>query len=130
MFIIMMIIPLISLTVQCFHCVLILSKITFIKVTGFWKTEQIVTLGLFHSIGPATGYTRTLHNHSAITRLGRLVCFPRVSLANPLNSQLRQWDPCGCYMEGMGLKFTLVLGRHLLCHLSIFGPMAGTSGTH
>ena len=39
-------------------------------VTGFWKTGQIVTLGLFHFIGPANGYTCTLHMHSAITRLG------------------------------------------------------------
>ena len=32
-------------------------------VTGFWKTDQnlIVTLGLIHFIGPANGYTRTLH---------------------------------------------------------------------
>ena len=33
-------------------------------------------------------------------------------------------------MEGMGLKFIPVIGRRLLCHLSMFGPMAGTSGTH
>ena len=39
-------------------------------VTGFWKTDQIVTLGLFHFIGPANGYTCTLHIHSALTRLG------------------------------------------------------------
>ena len=37
----------------------------------------------------------------------------------------------GHYMEGMGqLKFTPVIGRYLLRHLSTFGPMAGTSGTH
>ena len=30
-------------------------------VTGFWKTDRIVTLGLFHFIGPANGYTHTLH---------------------------------------------------------------------
>ena len=35
-------------------------------VTGFWK----ITLGLFHIIGPANGYTCTLHIHSAITRFG------------------------------------------------------------
>ena len=29
-------------------------------------------------------------------------------------------------MESMGLKFTSVIGRHLLHHLSMFGPMAGT----
>ena len=33
-------------------------------------------------------------------------------------------------MEGMGLKFTLVVWKSLLCHLNMFGPMAGTSGTH
>ena len=33
-------------------------------------------------------------------------------------------------MEGIGLKFTPVIGRRLLGHLHMFGPMAGTSGTH
>ena len=33
-------------------------------------------------------------------------------------------------MEGMGVKFTPVMGGHLLYHSSVFGPMAGTSGTH
>ena len=37
---------------------------------------------------------------------------------------------CTTCMEGMCLKFTPVRGRRLLCHLSMFGPMAGTSGTH
>ena len=41
-----------------------------IYVTGFWKTDRIVTLGLFHFIGPANGYTHTLHIHTAIVRLG------------------------------------------------------------
>ena len=40
----------------------------YVYVTGFWKIEQSVTLGLFHFIGPANGYTCTLHIHSAITR--------------------------------------------------------------
>ena len=31
-------------------------------------------------------------------------------------------------MEDMGLKFTPVIGRRLLCHLNLFGPMAGTLG--
>ena len=53
-------------------------------VTGFWKTDQIVTLGLFHFIGPANGYTCTLHIH--ITKLGGLVCFSRASFADPVNS--------------------------------------------
>ena len=33
-------------------------------------------------------------------------------------------------MEGMGLKYTPVIGKRLLRHLSMFGPMAGTFGTH
>ena len=33
-------------------------------------------------------------------------------------------------MEGMGLKLTPVLVRHLLGPLSMFGPMTGTSWTH
>ena len=33
-------------------------------------TDQIVTLGLFHFIGPTNGYTRKLHIHSASIRLG------------------------------------------------------------
>ena len=41
-----------------------------IYVTGFGKTDQNVTLGLFHFIGPTNGYTRTLHIHSASIRLG------------------------------------------------------------
>ena len=58
-------------------------------VTGFWKTDQIVTLGLFHFIGPANGYAHTLHIHNAITRLGGLVCFSRTSFADAVNSWLR-----------------------------------------
>ena len=33
-------------------------------------------------------------------------------------------------MEGMGLKLTPVVVRHLLGPLSMFGPMASTSWTH
>ena len=32
-------------------------------------------------------------------------------------------------MEGMGLKFTPVIARHLLGRLSMFEPMAGTYWT-
>ena len=35
-----------------------------------WMTDRNVTLGLFHFIGPANGYTHTLHIHTAIVRLG------------------------------------------------------------
>ena len=57
----------------------------YLYVTGFWKSNRIVTLGLIH-FGPAYGYTCTLHIHSAITRLGGLVCFSRVSFADPVSS--------------------------------------------
>ena len=39
-------------------------------VIGFWKTDQFVTLGLFHFIAAANGYTCTQPIHSAITSLG------------------------------------------------------------
>ena len=61
-------------------------KLHNIYVIGFWKTDRIVTLGLFHVIGPAKGHTRTLHIRSAITRLGGLVCFSRASFADHVNS--------------------------------------------
>ena len=38
-------------------------------VTGFWKTDQLVTLGLLRFIGPANCYTQTLPIHSAFTTL-------------------------------------------------------------
>ena len=71
-------------------------------VTRFWKTYQIVTLGLFHFIGPANDYTHTPHIQISITRLGKLVCFSRVSFADPVNSQLRQWDPWRVLNERLG----------------------------
>ena len=40
------------------------------NVPGFWKTDQFVTLGLFHFIGSANNYKRTLTIHSPITRPG------------------------------------------------------------
>ena len=55
----------------CFHnAIVFLLCGTSVYVTGFWKTNQIITLGLFHFIGPNNGYTRTLHIHSASIRLG------------------------------------------------------------
>ena len=62
-------------------------KICCIHVNGYWKTNQIVTLGLCHFIGPANNYTHTLPIHSAITRLDCLVCFSKVSFADHVNSQ-------------------------------------------
>ena len=46
---------------------------------------------------------------------------------------IQDWDNGthgGHYMEGMGVKFTPGIGGRLLRHSSVFGPMAGTSGTH
>ena len=45
--------------------------------------------------GPANGYTCVLHIHSAITRLGWLVCFSRPSFTNPANSWLKTMGPMG-----------------------------------
>ena len=41
-------------------------------------------------IGPVNSYTHTLPIHSAITRLGWLVCFSRASFADHANSRLRK----------------------------------------
>ena len=38
-------------------------------VTGFWKTDRNVKLGVFDFIFPANSYTHTLPIHSGITRL-------------------------------------------------------------
>ena len=66
-------------------------------VTGFWKANQIVTLGQFYFICPANGYTHTLHIHSAITSLVNWSTF------------LEQ--PCEFTTETMGLMGVLH-GRH------------------
>ena len=58
----------------------------------FGKPTKL-SLGLFHFIGPANGYTCILHIHSAIIRLDWLVCYSRVTFANSVNSWLRQRDP-------------------------------------
>ena len=73
-------------------CIQMFSIISDTFVTGFLKIDRIVTLGLFHFIGPANGYTCTLHIHSAIIRFGWPVCFSRANFADPVNSWLRQWD--------------------------------------
>ena len=63
-------------------------------VTEFWKTNQIVTLGLFRFIGPANSYIHTLHNTVPLPSLVNWSAFLELrSFADPVNSQLRQWDP-------------------------------------
>ena len=47
--------------------------------------------------------------------------------ADPVNSQLRQWDPWRALHGRHGSE---IHPSHLLYHSSMFGPMAGTSGTH
>ena len=50
------------LRILCFIVFLVMSIVFHhIIVTGFWKTDQNVTLGLFHFIGQTNGYTRILH---------------------------------------------------------------------
>ena len=64
-----------------------------------------------------------VHVYSAITRLGWLVYFSIASFADPVN--FHDWNNRthgGCYMEGMGLKSTPVIGGHLIRHLSMFCP--------
>ena len=57
------------------------------------ETGRTVTLGLFYFIGSANSHTYALTIHSALTRLGWLVCYFSVSFTNHVNSQLRQQDP-------------------------------------
>ena len=61
-------------------------------VTGFWKTDQNVTLGQLHFLGPANSHTHTLSMHCCNTRLSCLVCFSRADFAEHMKSQLRQWN--------------------------------------
>ena len=88
--------------------------------SGFWKTDQILTLGLFHFIGLANSYTQILSIHSTITRLGWLVCFSRASFANYINLQLRQYDPWralhgrrGCGIDPSGNETSLRPSKHV-----------------
>ena len=62
------------------------------NVTGYWKTDQNITLGQLHFLGPANSHTHTLSMHCCNTRLSCLVCFPRVDFADHVKSRLRQWD--------------------------------------
>ena len=99
---------------------LVCNPDNYIFVTGFWKTGRIVTLGLFHFIGPANSYTHTLPIHSAITRLSWLVCFSRASFDDHINSQLRQQDPWwelhgrhGSEINPSSSDMSLRLSRHV-----------------
>ena len=105
-------------------------------VTGFWKTNRIVTLGLFHFIGLADGYSCTLHIHSAIARLGGLVCFSRASFADPVSSWLRQWDPWRALHGRHGSEIhpsdrersVSAIQACLDLWLALLGPIASSNG--
>ena len=58
-------------------------------VTGFWRTDQNVTLGLFHFIAQLIAIL-ILPMHSGITRLSYLVSFSQASfITNHIKSHLR-----------------------------------------
>ena len=92
-------------------------------VTGFWKTDRNVTLGLFHFIDPANAYTHTLHIRTAIIRFGWLVCFSRVTFADPVNSLLGQWDPWRAPHGRHGCEIILITSTYQINHWCN-GPMA------
>ena len=60
-------------------------------MTGFWKTDQNVTLGLFHFIGPANSHTHTLHLYLRTVALPGLADWS--AFADHVKSQLRQRGP-------------------------------------
>ena len=60
-----------------------------IKVTGFQKTNQNVTLGLFHFIGPSNGYTHTLPFTVALPSLADWSAFPE-NFTDHVKSWLKQ----------------------------------------
>ena len=97
-----------------------------VYVTGYWKSDQIVALGLFHFSGPPNCYTHTLPIHSAITRLGWLVCFSRANFTNPVNSR-QTIGP----MEGTtwrhGSEIDPSSSEKYLRLSERVGPMTGTS---
>ena len=80
---------------KCLNGILLYLKLVHILSTSFIpvyvrKTDHVVTVGLFHFIGPASSYTHTLPIHSAIIRLNWLVCFSRASFSDHVNSRRRQ----------------------------------------
>ena len=90
-------------------------------VTGYWKTNQNVTLGLFHFVGPGNRHTHTLPVHCCINRLSWLVCFSRAGFVNHVKSQLRQWGPWRELDGGYGCDIHPVLVRHLLLGRACLG---------
>ena len=77
------------------HCINIyfISSYNCDWISENWPNCHTRPIPLFFLAQLMATLVRTLHIHSGITRLGWLVCFSRASFADPVNSQLRQWDP-------------------------------------
>ena len=101
----------ISVRYQLFYLLKILSRARFLhllmlKEDGFnnsgyytficdWilETNQNVTLGQLHFLGPANSHTHTLSMRCYNTKLSCLVYFSRADFADHVKPRLRQWDP-------------------------------------
>ena len=97
-------------------------------MTGFGKSDQNVTQGLFHFVAPANSYTHTLPIHNGITRLNKLLYFSKVGFFDHVKSQLRKWGPWRVldrrYVIGLSVGVTsLRLSR-------LSWPIVGASWTH
>ena len=75
------------------HQVYFYSKLNYLNVTEYWKTDHVRTFGQLLFIGPANSHTHTLPVHCCINGLSWLVCFSRHGFADRVKSRLRQWDP-------------------------------------
>ena len=83
-------------------------------MSRFWKTDQTVTLGLFHSIGPANAYTYTLST-VLLPGLSDWSAFLRQVFPTPL---IHNWDN---RTHGRHcLKFTPLIVRHSLVHICVY----------
>ena len=98
---------------------IIIYQIICTCVTGLWKTDCDITLGLFHFIAPANIHTHTLPAHCCI-----------VGFANHVKSRLGQWGSWRALDGTYGSDIHPVLVRHLLCPLGLSGYMISTSWTH
>ena len=58
-------------------------------MTGFWKTDRLITLGLFHFIGPVNGYT--LIHYTYTVQLPGLVDRSAVLKRVLLNLYIHDW---------------------------------------
>ena len=83
-----------NLYVKCSSLHVAIMHITHaVYLTGYWKTDDNVTLGQLHFIGPANSHTHAPSMHHCNIGLSWLVCFSRAGFADCVKSWLRQWDP-------------------------------------